>query len=295
MDWSGIPPLNALRAFSALASCGSYTDAGAALNVTHAAIVQQVRSLEERLDLKLVNRVGRNVVLTEDGQTLARHLSSAFHHIRAGVEELSESSMSRPVKVTMSPAFAAKWLMPRLAEFRQIHPEVTLLLDPSGEILDLRRNEIDVALRYSRRRALPKGVDVIVSGDLAVIGTSDFLGDNEMNETDLLHLPWLQELGTNEVDEVLSRLGVQKSEPPTISHMPGNLVMDAVQRGDGITYTLCEWLQDDLDSGQLVARYVEKDEAVFYIQTQSDVMRPAVHAFIKWLKRQASPRRRQIK
>lgn len=279
--------MNALRAFSALAQGGSYTAAGQALNVTHAAVMQQVRALEKFLDAELVTRSGRGIVLTEDGNALARHLETGFRHIRRGVEELTDAGLSRPVKVTMSPAFAVKWLMPRLADFQTTHPEITLLLDPSGRIVELKPGETDIALRYARTEKLPENADVLVSGDLAVVGTPALLDDSIRKPADLVRLPWLQELGTNEVAEVLGRHAVHPLQSPQILHMPGNLIMDAVQRGDGITYTLCRWVQDDLDAGRLVARFVEPGVGNFYIETRHGALRPPLRSFIRWLKQQA--------
>ena len=72
MSWTALPSLNALRAFAVLAETGSYSRAGLALNVTHGAIVQQVKALERDLDLQLVVRAGRGVALTEAGARLAQ-------------------------------------------------------------------------------------------------------------------------------------------------------------------------------------------------------------------------------
>ena len=78
MDWKNLPSLGALRAFQALAETGSYTAAGAALNVSHAAISQQVRALEDRLGVELVSRAGRRGTLTPEGERLAAALATAF-------------------------------------------------------------------------------------------------------------------------------------------------------------------------------------------------------------------------
>lgn len=287
MTWTNLPPMNALRAFAAVAERGSYTAAGQALNVTHAAVMQQVRALETFLETQLVTRAGRSISLTEDGAALARHLETGFRHIRRGVEELTDAGMARPVMVTMSPAFAVKWLMPRLADFQMEHPEITLLLNPSGRFLELKPGETDVALRYCRTDSLPEGADLLVSGDLAVVGTPDLLDESIKAPEDLARLPWLQELGTNEVAEVLGRHGVHPLQTPQILHMPGNLIMDSVQRGDGVTYTLTRWVQDDLDSGRLIARFIEPQVGNFYIETRPGASRPPLRSFVRWLKRQA--------
>ncbi len=70
MNWSGLPSLSSLRAFAAVADTGSYTQAATALNVSHAAVSQQVKALEERLGVPLVARDGRGITLTEEGEDL---------------------------------------------------------------------------------------------------------------------------------------------------------------------------------------------------------------------------------
>jgi LysR family glycine cleavage system transcriptional activator len=85
MIWSNLPSLTSLRAFAAVAETGSYSKAGSNLNVTHAAISQQVKSLESRLGVSLVSRAGRGIMLTAEGVGLARDLEKGFATIRSGV------------------------------------------------------------------------------------------------------------------------------------------------------------------------------------------------------------------
>ena len=148
MDWSHIPSLNSLRAFSALAETGSYTKAAKQLNVTHAAVRQQVKALEEHLDLSLAFRHGRDIRLTDEGVALTRDLDQAFNAIQQSVEALTLADASRPVQITTSPAFAVEWLMPRIAEFQQRHPKITLMLNPTADVIELKPGGIDVAVRY---------------------------------------------------------------------------------------------------------------------------------------------------
>jgi len=289
MDWRDLPSLNALKAFSALAQTGSYAGAGARLNVTHAAVMQQVRALEEHVSVKLVERAGRGVVLTDAGRKLALSLDAGFQHVFDGVRALTATEAERPVQVTMSPAFAVKWLMPRLAGFQEEHPEITLLLLPSGRNIDLTPGGMDVAIRYCRREVLPKGSDVLLELDLAVVGTPTLWASRVADTpADLQDFPWLQELGTREVPDWFSRYDILPGHPLAISHMPGNLILDSTLRGDGLTYTGRQWVNEALKAGELIARYPEDRAGVFCIHTVSGQMRPAVKAFVNWLKAQSA-------
>ncbi len=98
MDWLNLPPLNALRAFSAVAETGSYTLAADRLNVTQAAVSQQVKALEKRLGVALVTRLGRSIKLTGTGARLARELGIGFEIIGRSVEHLSEDEQTAPYR-----------------------------------------------------------------------------------------------------------------------------------------------------------------------------------------------------
>ena len=112
LDWHSLPSLGALRAFAALAETGSFARAGAALNVSHAAVSQRVRALEETLGVALLDRQGRSAVLTPEGLQLAAALDAAFQDIRRAVDDLTDIDASRPLQITTTPAFAVSWLMP---------------------------------------------------------------------------------------------------------------------------------------------------------------------------------------
>ena len=289
MSWSGLPPLSALRAFAVLAETGSYARAGRALNVTHGAIIQQVRSLEDRLGTTLVVREGRGVKLTHEGVDLAQHLALGFQSIRRGVETLTEAAARRPVQVSMSPAFAVAWLMPRLPEFQKRHPEIMLLLNPTSEVVDLRPGGIDLAIRYTDRRRATGALDTVVVADMVVVGAPALVGRQRIDHpAGLLDMPWLQELGTDEVGDWLERHGVTPARPPMISHMPGNLIMDAVRRGDGITYTARPFVDEEIRSGRLIELFSEPAFGLYHIRTRPGVLRRPVKIFVQWLKRQAA-------
>jgi len=288
MDWRELPSLNSLRAFCAVAETGSYSRAGTALNVSHAAVSQQIKGLEAHLGLALVERAGRGIVLTEDGAALARDLTAGFAAIRRGVEQVTGTDADRPVQITTSPAFAVKWLMPRLADFQLRYPGITLLLNPTSEVVEPRPGGIDLAIRYSNRDTAPPDADSLLVSDMVVVGMPALLGQPLPSEpADLTGLPWLQELGTTEVADWMARHGVAPERRMSITHMPGNLIQEAVKRGAGVTYTARAFLAAEIDSGELVELFAEPAFGVYHMKTRPGVLRPPVRTVITWLKRQA--------
>ncbi|SLN62871.1 HTH-type transcriptional activator AmpR [Roseovarius litorisediminis] len=288
MNWSGIPSLNSLKAFAALAERSSYSKAAEELNVTHAAVRQQVKALEEYLGLSLAVRQGRGVKITPEGKELARDLADAFNTIRRGIEKLTGEEVSRSVQITTSPAFAVEWLMPRIADFQQRHPDITLMLNPTADIMELRPGGIDVAVRYRHRDSLDKDVSTVLVSDMVVVGAESLLEGRRFDEPgNLVDLPWLQELNTNEVAEWFNRRGVKLSRPLIVSQMPGNLIMQAVRRGDGISYTARGFFQDDIGSGRMRVLHSEPASGVYYIESNPAASRPAVTKFLYWLNSKA--------
>src|SRR4051794_20249083 len=132
-----LPALLALRTFETAARHRSFTKAGAELKVTPAAVSHQVRALEAELGLRLFWRTTRAVRLTRAGEVLAKAVADGFGLIGAALEQVRELDGSRSLTVTASPSFAAKWLVPRLDEFRRQNPAVDVRIDVSERLADL--------------------------------------------------------------------------------------------------------------------------------------------------------------
>jgi len=289
MNWSDLPSLTSLRAFAAVAETKSYSRAGAGLNVSHAAISQQVRALEARLGVALVVREGRTIKLTDAGARLAFNLEKGLAAIREGIEALTDADMARPVQVTTSPAFAASWLMPRIADFRQRHPGITLMLSATAEVLALSPGGVDIAIRYGTGSWPGLAVRPLLLPDMIVVGSPALFGNRDPNDPEtLLGLHWLQELGTNEVAGWMERHGITARRPAMVTHMPGNLILEAVRRGDGVTFTARCFVEEDIKSGRLVVLSSERDAGGYYVVTHGGPLRPRAQTFLKWLRQQAA-------
>jgi DNA-binding transcriptional LysR family regulator len=143
MDW------DKLRVFHAVAEAGSFTHAGDTLNLSQSAVSRQISALEEALQVPLFHRHARGLILTEQGEALNRTVREVFAKL-AVTEALLTESKEKPagrLKVTTTVGFGSSWLAPRLQEFLEMYPDVSisLLLDDSD--LDLAMREADVAIR----------------------------------------------------------------------------------------------------------------------------------------------------
>jgi LysR family glycine cleavage system transcriptional activator len=289
MDWRNLPPLSALRAFHALAENGSFTRAGAALNVSHAAVSQQVRALEARLGVELLSRGGRRGTLTPEGERLAEALSAAFLGIGRAVDELTGADALRPLQVTTTSAFAMSWLMPRLSEFRHEHPEIGLMLDPTSELVELGPGGVDVAIRHGRGRWRGLEAELLVQASIVLVAAPSLIGDRRIAEPrDILDLPWLQELGTSEMSSWLAERGVIAPRREDIAHLPGHLVIEGVRSGQGVSLTARVLVEREIADGRLVVLFEDSPPGLgYYIVTRPGVQRPPLRAFVSWLRRHA--------
>lgn len=140
--------MQALRAFEAAARTGSLTKAADALSVTHGAISHQIKSLEATLGVRLVERAGRGIRVTDDGARLATRLRAALAEIADALREVSERSNPRQLRVSVTPSFAARWLLPRLGKFLARHRDIDLDVRSSVALVDFRRDDTDIAIRH---------------------------------------------------------------------------------------------------------------------------------------------------
>lgn len=143
-----LPPLTALRAFEAAARHMSFAKAAAELNVTPAALSFQIKSLEEHLGQPVFRRLNRAVELTETGRALQPGVQDGFTALAAAWQAARRSSDGKVLSVTAGPAFTAKWLASRMFDFTQAHPGIELRLLASLRLTDLRREDVDVAIRF---------------------------------------------------------------------------------------------------------------------------------------------------
>lgn len=287
-----LPPLTSLRAFEAAFRHGSLSAAARELNVTHAAVAQQVRKLEEWFGVKLMQREGRGVAPTEKGRRLADGVSDGFAALRSAVSALTGDDATRPLKITLTPTFAANWLMPRLGCFRTSNPEIEIMLNPTAQKVDLVEEDYDLGFRFGTGPWPGLEAERILESQHVVAASPALLkGKKIETPADLVALPWVQELGMDERGVWLKAHGVEDSGPRNVMHLPGNLMVDAIRRGEGIGITGRAWLEDEIASGCIVALFEEEGEAGlgYWMVTRPPPHRPPLKAFMRWVRAQGGP------
>ena len=142
-------PLNTLTAFRSVAELQNLRAAADVLHLTHSAVSQQIRGLEEQLGFALFERRGRRVVINAAGQALLRSVQAALAQLDDGVQAAAAaaSGSAQRLRVTVLPSFAQRWLLPRMGRWRERHPALALEIDASAQLIDLQREGFHAGLR----------------------------------------------------------------------------------------------------------------------------------------------------
>jgi len=143
-----LPPLKSVTAFEAAARRGSFNEAAVELFVTPSAISHQVKSLEAYLGVSLFRRARRQVHLTIAGERYLKSVSHALDEIDLATRRLLASANAGAVNISVAPAFLTRWLVPKVREFQDRHPDIELRLSPNSGVIDFGWSDIDMAIYF---------------------------------------------------------------------------------------------------------------------------------------------------
>ncbi len=290
-----IPSLSALRAFEAAARRRSFKLAAEELAVTPTAISHGIRALEKDLRTQLFVRKTRAVEVTAEGLALLTAVREGFDAIAAGVE-LLDRSKRQSVRLSTTPAFAAKWLVPRLAGLHAEHPTIDLHVHASYEPVDLhaRGVDVDVAIRYGLGRY--KGlVSTLLMRDRFAPVASPALRIKQVRDIAShrrIHFDWQR---PQPVDLSWSawfrRAGLKhKASASDVHYSEESHAIQAAVAGQGVALLSLVLVQDELKLGLLKELVGPKLEGLSYHLVRS-TERPnseAAAAVEKWLLKSVS-------
>ena len=291
MDWRKIPSLQALRAFEAAARLQSFSKAAEELNVTHAAIAQHVRGLEAEFSESLIVRQGRGIVTTQAGVQLANNLRDGFSIIAAGVEQLRVLRSGRPLQISVTPTFAAHWLMPRIGEFWTKHPDIKVNINPNTDIVDLKNDGVDLAIRFGNSDDWPKlDTELLTHGDFWVVAHPDLIKSNDPAcLQDVLGLPWLFEDYMRERVLILEQEDIDLNDADITLLGTNEMVISAVEAGLGLTMMTKALIENEVKTGRLQKICEFKQEGLgYHMVTIPDRENRELKIFRNWLRTTAS-------
>ncbi len=309
MTTSRLPPLNALRAFEAVARHRSFRKAAAELFVTPAAVTHQIKALEEQLGVELFRRLPGGIELTPATVATLPVLQRAFELIARSVGELRNYGSTPQLTVRATPTFASRWMMPRLHSFLAAHQGIDVRVLASGNVLNLAGNpagsgpgvDADIEIRFSNGRPDGDHVDLLFNVGIVPMCHPRLLRSGpwplktpaDLHHHALLHGDmhiadrarsawslWLRHAGVTNVDP---RRGLQFDHP--------TLALDAAADGLGVTLATPLFAKSELERGDIVVAFpiaITLDRAYYAVTEPASSRRPEVIAFRQWLLEEAA-------
>jgi len=285
-----LPNLNQLRAFEAAARHLSFKAAAKELFVTQGAISHQIKALEEYFGCKLFDRVGIEVKLTDAAADLSEQLTVNLDQIAEASHQLNSRILSGAIRISVTPFYAHRLLVPYLQEFKALFPKLTVELDYSYELADFSHDNVDAALRHGPGGWSGLDIRLIHYDRVAPVASPLLLCEREVpiTATDVAGFPlaavkgqiyhwkeWFEAAGLKDMPDVDS------SEFQHRGH-----AIDFALAGNGVALADVPLIHHELESGSLVLlsrTEITLDRGIHLVQPKSQFMDRRISVFGEWL------------
>ncbi len=286
-----LPPLNALRAFEAAGRHESFSRAAEELNVSHSSISRHVRGLEDRLGVQLFRVMSRGLVLTREGAAYLAEISPALEAIAQATEDMAEIPEG-VVWINAEPLFAAKWLIPRLAAFHALHPEVEVRVEASKRLADVQRYETDLALRFVHPGGKYPLSELISDAPLYPFAAPSLVSGALTHPAEVLTYPLLRDRGSDTWTRWCKAAGLPEDAAPQFNwYMRSPMAYEAALTGQAIILISAEVVDHDAKAGRLV-RVSDagfQSGGFYLVRSEGAMRRKAVRVFRDWLLLESAP------
>lgn len=257
------------------------------MHVTHGAVSQRIKRLEEDLGMSLFRRSGRHMLLTDEGHLLLERVQTAINEIAGGVEAIRSGNAVRTLTISVVPGFAAYWLLPRLAGFVDRHPDIEVNVRPTFSLADFTRDGVDMAVRFGSGTWPGLKTIKLYHEELFPVCSPSFRGGQlprvpaELLKVPLLHderQPWSHWFKAIGLDYRGAGRGQRYSEQ--------TLLLAAAIGGLGVALARASFVKADLESGRLVQLFPQRVRArsssyIVYPRASETVEK--VRIFERWL------------
>ena len=282
-----LPPLETLRVFEVACRHGSYTEAARELHVTHSAVSQRIRQLEEELGFALFERQGNRMVPTPGALRLQAGVKSAFSELNAALGSLRTRRAEADIAVSLLPVMAARWLVPRLPRFTARFPRINLHIKTGQSLANFKSDGVDIAIRFGTgdwkglravklldEECFPVCSPSLNHGRLPKDPAS-MLSEPLLIDRNLSWRAWFRSAGL-ELDRDIAGT----------SFTDTNALMEAAVTGQGIALGRMSFTRSDILAGRLV-RLFEHNMRLSYchyaVYPTASESNPALMAFRDWL------------
>ena len=286
------PPMDTLEAFDAAARLGSFSAAAAALNLTPGAVSRKMAALEGDLGVALFARGARGVELTPAGRRRRAAAAEVLSLVLGAARELRRrdrlAAGGGAVRVSVTPSFGARWLLPRLSRFRAAHPRVEVVPVAENRVVDLAREGFDLAVRYTAGSA-PEGVEMRpwLREELVPVAAPALLEGRERTLDGLAGLAFLHDTADAFWRHWLSAAGRPELLPDSgTAFNDYNLAVSAAVSGLGVLVGRTALVAEELRNGRLleaVPLRVPSPRAYHLARSATGRPTPAAAALWRWL------------
>lgn len=277
-------PLNALRAFEAAARHLSFTRAAIELCVTQAAVSHQVKLLEQRLGVTLFRRLPRGLMITEEGQALLPSLQESFDRMADMLERFQGGHVQEVLAIGAVGTFAVGWLLPRLTDFKRLHPYVDVRLSTNNNRVDIAAEGLDYTIRFGNGAWHDIEAEALFEAPLSVLCIPQISRQLEKPE-DVARQSLLRSYRHDEWPEWFEAAGVS---PPQIRGpvFDSSIIMvEAALQGAGVALAPPLMFSRHLASGAIERPFpIHVSKGCYWLTRQkSRSMTPAMQAFSTWM------------
>jgi DNA-binding transcriptional LysR family regulator len=294
-----LPSLDPLKGFDAAARHLSFTKAATELFLTQSAISRQIQTLEEQLGVRLFRRETRRLHLTSEGEALHREVAAMLDRLADVCSGLRATRQRPRVNVSAAVGIAALWLVPRLASFQELEPDLDVRLSADNRLVDLEREDFDLALRYFSSETPPANStrlfdevvfavarpdiaarlpEVLCAEDVAQLTLLDFEGGKDA--------PWLS------WEPWFHSMGLGQAKPKAVMQFNQyDQMIRAAEDGRGIALGRGPLIATSIAEGRLAALNDDRQRIAsraYYVVRASRPARPEVDRFVDWLLKEAA-------
>jgi LysR family transcriptional regulator, glycine cleavage system transcriptional activator len=285
-----LPPLNALRAFEAVARSLSFTKAADQLLVTQSAVSRQVKNLEDILGVQLLKRKGP-LELTEEGRKLLPVLTGSFDKIAEVIAGIKATHANPPLTLSLPPTFARRMVMPRLADFQRKHPDLEIRIDTPPSNVEFATAPVDMAIFFGSNTVDALITDLLMREEFTPVcspKTAEGAGNNlaeflrarpliHVRQGDDLFQCWSIFAGQTGLDVPVDRGIVLET---------ADLVVESAINDGGVGMLDPRMYPEEMKSGRLVAPFqmsVKSGRSYFLVSRAEEIEIPRIAAFRQWV------------
>ncbi|OUR63737.1 hypothetical protein A9Q74_00105 [Colwellia sp. 39_35_sub15_T18] len=289
-----LPPLHLLQLFEAAGRHSSFKKAAEELSLTPSAISHQIKSLEANIGIVLFKRITRGVKLTLAGEKYMETVQAVFHLLEHGTtslkQEFSAQAQSSLLRISTIPTIASNIIIPNLGLFQRQYPSIELRIETSMELIDLRYDDFDLALRLGDGDYIGVISEKIFNLQVSPLCSPEFAKQHNLSHVEqTMSVPLIQHTDIKDSwpqwGKTVGLANVGSKSSLSISSYDG--VIQAAQQGLGLALGAIPLENLSLKRGLLVQPFKEKSQfspACFAVYHPRDKERDDIHSFVSWFK-----------